>query len=254
MTDAASVSLRGKRALVTGAGQRVGQAIALALGAQGMQVAVHYRESQAGAERTATQIRSSGGGALVLAADLFSRSAARDLVDRAVAGLGGLDLLVASAASFERVPLAAVDDAAWDRSLTLNVAAPFALVQQATPALRDARGSVVFITCSSATVPMKNYLPYVVSKGALKHLMKTLALELSPEVRVNAVAPGTVMPPASYDPASVQRLERAIPLGRVGSPEDIARAVLFLASSPFVTGHELVVDGGRSVARSEHFG
>jgi pteridine reductase len=94
----------------------------------------------------------------------------------------------------------------------------------------------------------------VVSKGALKHLMKTLALELSPEVRVNAVAPGTVMPPASYDPASVQRLERAIPLGRVGSPEDIARAVLFLASSPFVTGHELVVDGGRSVARSEHFG
>jgi pteridine reductase len=101
---------------------------------------------------------------------------------------------------------------------------------------------------------MKNYLPYVVSKGALRHLMKTLALELAPDVRVNAVAPGTVMPPSSYDAAAVARLARAIPLARVGSPEDIARAVLFLASSPFVTGHELTVDGGRSVARSEHFG
>ena len=102
---------------------------------------------------------------------------------------------MASAASFEWVPLAEVDDAAWDRSLSLNLASPFALVHQAVPALRAARGSVVFITCSSATVPMKNYLPYVVSKGALQHLMKTLALELAPEIRVNAVAPGTVMPP-----------------------------------------------------------
>jgi pteridine reductase len=112
----------------------------------------------------------------------------------------------------------------------------------------------VFVTCSSATVPMRNYLPYVVSKGALKHLMKTLALELAPEVRVNAVAPGTVLPPPSYDAVAVERLARAIPLGRVGTPQDIARAVVFLASSPFVTGHELSVDGGRSVARSEHFG
>jgi pteridine reductase len=254
MTQAAPVSLRGQRALVTGAGQRVGQAIALALGTQGMRVAVHYRESRAGAEHTAREIQKSGGEALLLSADLSSRDAARELVDRAVAQLGGLDLLVASAASFERVPLAEVDDAAWDRSLSLNLATPFALVQQAAPTLRAARGNVVLITCSSATVPMKNYLPYVVSKGALKHLMKTLALELAPEVRVNAVAPGTVMPPPSYDAAAVERLERAIPLGRVGSPQDIATAVVFLASSPFVTGHELAVDGGRSVARPEHFG
>ena len=101
---------------------------------------------------------------------------------------------------------------------------------------------------------MKSYLPYVVSKGALRHLMKTLALELAPEVRVNAVAPGTVLPPPAYDDAAIARLQRAIPLAKVGSPDDIARAVLFLASSPFVTGHELNVDGGRSVARSEHFG
>lgn len=254
MTHGAVLSLRGKRALVTGAGQRVGQAIALELGAQGMDVAVHYRESRAGAEHTAAEIRRSGGNALTLSADLSARDAARGLVDDAVSALGGLDLLVASAASFERVALADVDDAAWDRSLGLNLASPFALVQRAVPALRAARGSVVFITCSSATVPMKSYLPYVVAKGALRHLMKTLALELAPDVRVNAVAPGTVLPPPDYEPAAVARLASAIPLGTVGSPQDIARAVVFLASSPFVTGHELAVDGGRSVARSEHFG
>jgi pteridine reductase len=254
MTDEAPLSLRGQRALVTGAGQRVGQAIALALGAEGMHVAVHYRESRVGAEETARRIRESGGEATLLSADLSSRDEARSLVDRALTALGGLDLVVASAASFEHVALADVDDAAWDRSLDLNLASPFALVHQAVPALRQARGSVVFVTCSSATVPMRNYLPYVVSKGALKHLMKTLALELSPEIRVNAVAPGTVMPPPTYDEATIARLSRAIPLARVGRPEDIARAVVFLAASPFVTGHELAVDGGRSVARSEHFG
>ena len=254
MSEGVPNSLRGKRALVTGAGQRVGQAIALALGAQGMHVAVHYRESRAGAEQTAELIRQSGGHAVLVAADLTSRDEARRLIERSVAELGGLDVLVPSAANFERVALAEVDDDAWDRSVDLNLASPFALVQHAVPTLRAARGSIVFITCSSATVPMRNYLPYVVSKGALKHLMKTLALELSPEIRVNAVAPGTVMPPTSYDAAAIAKLARAIPLARVGSPEDIARAVVFLASSPFITGHELAVDGGRSVARSEHFG
>lgn len=254
MATSAPVSLQGKRALVTGAGQRLGQAIALALGAQGMQVAVHYHESREGAEHTARSIEQAGGGAVLLSADLRSRQAARGLVDAALAALGGLDLVVASAASFERVPLDAVDDEAWDRSMALNLASPFALVHQAVPALRAARGSVVFVTCSSASVPMRNYLPYVVSKGALRHLMKTLALELSPEIRVNAVAPGSVLPPAAYDQEAVARLARAIPLGRVGEPADIAQAVVFLASSPFVTGHELAIDGGRSVARSEHFG
>jgi len=254
MNDGAPISLRGKRALVTGAGQRIGQAIALALGAEGMHVAVHYRESRDGAEHTANEIVASGGSAVTLAADLSSRAEARDLVDRALGELGGLDLVVASAASFERVALADVDDDAWDRSLGLNLASPFALVQRAVPALRITRGSAVLISCSSATVPMRNHLPYVVSKGALKHLMKTLALELAPEIRVNAVAPGTVMPPPSYDAKMRQRLARAIPLGRVGHANDVARAVVFLASSPFITGHELAVDGGRSVARSEHFG
>ncbi len=245
--------LQGKRALVTGAGQRLGQAIAVALGQQGMQVAVHYRQSRQGAEQTCEQIRQAGGSAVALGADLSNRHAARQLVDQAVAALGGLDLLVASAASFERHPLGSIDDDTWDRTLNLNLASPFALVSHAVPALVASRGSIVFVTCSSATVPFRNYLPYVVAKGALRHLMLTLSLELAPAIRVNAVAPGTVLPPADYDAPQLERLAHAVPLGRLGSPADVAQAVLFLASSPFVTGQEIAVDGGRSVARSERF-
>jgi pteridine reductase len=247
MTLSDAASLEGKRALVTGGGQRVGRAIALALGRAKMRVAVHYHSSKSGAESTAQAIRESGGDAVLLQANLDDRDEARRLADDALAALGGLDLFVASAASFERIPYAAVDDDAFDRSLSLNLASPFALAQRLSPALRASRGSIVFITCTSATAPFKNYLPYVVSKGALRQLMRTLALELAPDVRVNAVAPGTVLPPESMDAAAVERLVRQIPLARHGEADDVADAVLYLARAGFVTGEELVVDGGRTV-------
>lgn len=242
-----------KRALVTGAGQRLGKAIALALGATGMRVAVHYRSSREGAERTCDEIRRAGGDAFTLRADLSDRAQARRLVDEAVERLGGLDLLVPSAASFERLPYAALDDTAWDRSLELDLSAPFALAHQASPALRAARGAIVFVTCSSATTPFRNYLPYVVAKGALKQLMRALSLELAPEVRVNAVAPGTVLPPGDMSPEAIMRLAQKTPLARIGAAQDIADAVVYLARADFVTGHELVVDGGRSVAGFERY-
>ncbi|HYO97375.1 MAG TPA: SDR family oxidoreductase [Polyangiaceae bacterium] len=242
------LELRGRRALVTGAGQRVGRAIALRLGAEGMRVALHCNASVSGAENTLAALRALGSDGLVLQADLTSRDAARTLVDAACAALGGLDLLVASAASFERIALGEVDDAAWDRSLGLNLGSQFALAQRALPALRQSRGSIVFVTCSSATTPFRNYLPYVVSKGALRHLTRALALECAPEVRVNAVAPGAVLPPANTPTAALERIVSRIPLARLGEADDVAEAVVYLASAPFVTGHELVVDGGRTVA------
>lgn len=214
-----------------------------------MRVGVHYRASRAGAEQTARAIEDAGGEALLLQADLSDRERVRELGDRAVSELGGLDLLVASAASFERVPFDAIDDAAFDRSIALNLASPFALAHRVTPALRQNRGSIVFITCTSATSPYRNYLPYVVSKGALRHLMRTMAVELAPHVRVNAVAPGTILPPDTTTPEALSRLLQKVPLGRKGEPEDIARAVLFLAQSPFVTGEELLVDGGEARVR-----
>ena len=147
-----------------------------------------------------------------------------------------------------------LNDAAWDRSLGLNLASQFAIAQRALPALRAARGSIVFITCSSASTPFRNHLPYVVAKGGLKQLMRALALEAAPEVRVNAVAPGTVLPPENLDPASVERLAQSVPLRRTGGPDDVAEAVVYLARAPFVTGQEIAVNGGRAVANIERFG
>jgi pteridine reductase len=245
---------RGLRALVTGAGKRVGRSIALALGQRGGRVVVHYHHSEREAEATRRDIAAAGGEALCLRADLSDRVAARKLVQETVNALGGLDLLVASAAGYERTPLAEVSDEAWDRMLELNLTSPFVLSRHALPALRASRGSIVFVTCSSATTPFRNHLPYVVAKGALRHLMKTLALEVAPEVRVNAVAPGTVLPPETMDATTLTRLKEAILLKRFGDTDDVARAVLFLVNSPFVTGHEIAVDGGRSVAKAEQFG
>ncbi len=246
-------TLRGQRALVTGAGRRLGQQIALALGRAGARVAVHYHESQTGAEETCRAIGEAGGEAVAFAADLSQREQARSLVDRSVEALGGLDLLVGSAANFERIRFQDVSDEAFDRALSLNLSAQLALAQQAAPALRASWGSMVFITCSSATVPFRNYLPYVVSKGALRHLVKTLALELAPEIRVNAIAPGTVLPEENMADDALARVVERIPLGRTGQTDDVAEAVLYLATASFVTGHELVVDGGRTVAGFERF-
>jgi pteridine reductase len=242
------IELRGKTALVTGAGKRVGRAIALELGAAGMRVVVHFHESRKGAEETAEAVRSAGGEARLASADLSDLRAAERLAGEAVAAFGSLDLFVASAASFERIPYDAVDSEAFARSLRLNLESPFALARGLTPELRARQGSMVFITCSSATAPYKNYLPYVVSKGALRQLVRTLALELAPEIRVNAVAPGTVLPPAAMEPAVLGRLVQKIPLARHGRAEDVASAVRYLAQAEFVTGHELVVDGGAVIA------
>jgi len=248
------LELAGRSALVTGAGRRVGRAIAVRLAGAGMRVGIHYNASARGAEETLAVVRALGSDGVTLAADLSDRAAARGLVERAVDALGSLDLLVASAASFERVPLDAVDDAAWDRSLGLNLASQFALAQAAIPELRRTRGSIVFITCSSATTPFRNYLPYVVAKGGLRQLMRVLALEVAPDVRVNAVAPGTVLPPPEFPEQSLGRITARIPLARTGTAEDVAEAVVYLARAPFVTGHEIVVDGGRSVAAVESYG
>ncbi|MBN2195464.1 MAG: SDR family oxidoreductase [Polyangiaceae bacterium] len=243
--------LAGGRALVTGAGKRLGRAIALELGRRGMWVAVHYGQSAAAAEETCAAIATEGGVAFALPADLRDRAATRLLVDRAVDRLGGLDLLVVSAAGFERVAFDAIDDRAWDQMVELDLTSPFVLAQRATPSLRRARGSIVFLTCTSALAPYRHHLPYVVAKGGLSQLTRALALELAPDVRVNAVAPGTVLPPDTMGDDERARMARMLPLGRLGTADDIARAVLFLAESPFITGTEIQVDGGRALARIE---
>ncbi|MFI5307610.1 MAG: SDR family NAD(P)-dependent oxidoreductase [Polyangiales bacterium] len=241
------LELAGRRALVTGAGRRVGAAIALALGRARMRVGVHHHGSAQGALETCERIRTAGGQAQALRADLLDRAEARSLVDRAVVELGGLDLLVLSAASFERTPLHRIDDRAWDQTLALNLAAPFFMAQRAAEVLRASRGSIVLVTCASRLAPERDYLAYQLSKAALHHLMRLLALELAPEVRVNAVAPGSVLPPESFGDEQMSALLERMPLGALGSAQDVADAVVHLARSEWLTATEIVIDGGRSL-------
>jgi pteridine reductase len=242
------IDLAGKRALVTGAGTRVGAEIARALGACGMRVAVHHHGSAQGAGETCRDIEAAGGSALTFAADLYDESQARGLVDQVLGRFGGLDLLVSSAGNFDDASLATASSTHWDRALGLNVRAPFSLVQQAAPALQRSHGSVVLVTCATRLSPLPGYLPYQVSKAALHQLMRVLALELAPTVRVNSVAPGTVLPPAGMHAAARAELVRQIPLGTTGGASSVAQAVVYLAQASFVTGTEIVVDGGRSLA------
>jgi len=240
------LDLNGRAALVTGAGTRLGASIARALGAAGCDVIVHYASSADGAATVAEDVTRLGRRAITMQADLTDRSAIERLARGAMDAFGRLDVLVHNAANFDRVPPGELSAEAWDRALALNATAPYLLTLALAPALRAARGSVIAITCISAERPWKNYIPYSVSKAALAHLVRGLSLGLAPEVRVNGVAPGTVLPPTQYDEKTLERLRARVPLERIGEPGDVARAVVFLAENDYLTGQIIAADGGRS--------
>jgi pteridine reductase len=227
------------QALVTGAAKRLGRAIALELHRAGARVAVHYRESKKEAEETAALL----GGAPLIQGDQ-AREPER-IVREASRALGGLDLLVCSAARFEQAPSDQLPRAQFEAMLESNLTGPFYLMQAALPMLRASRGSIVtLLDLCGTTQVWKGYAHYAASKAGLAALTRLLALEWAPEVRVNGVAPGAVL---LQEGADTGRLANRIPLGRIGTPEDVARAVLFLAKEPFITGEILTVDGGRSL-------
>jgi pteridine reductase len=211
-----------------------------------MHVAVHYHGSDAGAAETCAAIEGAGGSASAHRADLYRREEVLGLAD-AVLAEADLDLLVPSAANFDRVAFDAIEADHIRRAFTLNFEAPLLLAQRCAPALRRTRGAIVLITDAGLTRPPRDYAPYLASKAAVQRLTQILAIELAPDVRVNAVAPGTVLPPPDMGDDEVAELVAHIPLGRVGTAEDVARAVVHLATSDFVTGQELVVDGGHRV-------
>lgn len=242
------LDLHGRTALVTGGGARLGAAIVRALAAAGCDTIIHYGHSAEGAGAVAAEVERLGRKAFLLQADLSSRAQIAALAEQALAATGTIDVLVHNAANFERTPPEELSADAWDRALALNVTAPYLLTTALAPALRRARASVIAITCLSAKRPWKNYIPYSVSKAALTSLVEGLALGLAPAVRVNAVAPGTVLPPSDYDDETLARIRAPIPLDRFGTAEDVARAVVFLAENDYLSGQTITVDGGRSVA------
>jgi len=241
--------LAGRVALVTGAGRRVGRALAVALGARGMHVVVHYHASSAGADQTALLITRAGGSAEVLQADLGDTADAERLIDRTAAVRGSLDVLVNSAAVMLRTPLGETTTADWDAMFALNVRAPYFLAQRAAPALRAVRGTIINIADLAAFETWPAYVPHGLTKAAVVQMTRALARVLAPEVRVNAIAPGVVLLPEGWSDADAEHLRATTPLNRLGSPEDVAGAMLYLLDAPFVTGEVLTVDGGRHVRK-----
>jgi pteridine reductase len=240
------MELRGRPALVTGAGRRVGRAIALALGERGMHVAVHYNASAAGAEETATLVREAGGEATTFSANLLDPDAPAALVDDVATRLGGLAVLVNSAAGMQRTPLPDVTPAAWDAIFALNLRAPFFAAQAAARHMADG-GAIVNIADLAAFETWPAYVPHGISKAGIVQMTRALARAMAPSVRVNAVAPGAVMLPDEWGPDAAERLARTTPLGRLGGATDVAQAVLYLLDADYVTGETIVVDGGRRV-------
>jgi NAD(P)-dependent dehydrogenase (short-subunit alcohol dehydrogenase family) len=238
--------LAGKAALVTGGARRLGRAIVEALAADGARVAIHHHESAAEARALAQSLERAGHPPpVVVQADLRDPAQLDELARAVPRALGRLDVLVNSASVLLRQPFGSVSAAMWDAVLDLNLRAYFLLAQALAPALRQARGVIVNISDVAAFEPWPSYLPHSISKAGVEMLTRGLARILAPEVRVNAIAPGPVLLGEDLAEASRRRIVETIPLGRVGTPEDVVRAVRFLLASDFVTGTTIVVDGGQ---------
>ena len=248
MTDA--LPLSGRTALVTGAARRVGAQIARSLHAAGANVMIHCHRSLAEAQRLAAQLEQArAGSAAVSVTDLRDTAALPGLIAGTCDRFGALDLLINNASSFYPTPIGQITLAQWNDLIGTNLQAPLFLAQAAAPELRRRGGSLLNIVDIHGLRPLREHAVYSAAKAGLIMLTRALARELAPQVRVNAIAPGAVLwPEQGLDEARRDRIRAQTPLQRPGSPEDIARAVLFFATqAPFVTGQVLAVDGGRSI-------
>jgi pteridine reductase len=237
------VETKGLKVLVTGGARRIGRAICLGLAEQGAHVAIHFHTSEEEAREVAGQCP----GSVLLQADLSDAGAADDLVQSAARALGGLDVLVNSASVYQARPALEIDEQHWRESLDINLTAPFFLAQSAGKLMRTAgRGLIVNLTDWAVQRPYPAYLAYYAAKAGLASLTAGLARTLAPEVRVNAIAPGAILPPEGADDAKIDAIRRAAPLLRMGGVESVVSTVMFLVGNDFVTGETITVDGGRS--------
>ncbi len=248
------ISLNGKIALVTGAGIRLGRAIAAALASRDCRMILHCNSSRRGADELARDIHRKGGEAVVIQADLSQKGAAKNVARAAQKAFGGVDILVNNAAIFWPTPLDDLSEKQLDAFYAVNLKAPYILCSEIGRHMKRRAeksghladgGAILNIACLAGLRPWKTHIPYSISKAGVVSLTQGLAKLLAPEVRVNAIAPGTVLPPEDASPESVSALIEKIPLKKSGSPDDVVEAAMYLLSAPFVTGQILAVDGGR---------
>jgi pteridine reductase len=240
------MALNGRVAVITGGAVRLGKALVLALAREGVRVAVHYNSSAGPAEKTVAEVNESGGDAVAIQGDLSQPSQAPAVIERAAAHFGQVDILVNSAAIFEPADLAHTTEASWDKHFAINLKAPFFLSQAfAAHVGRDRSGHIVNIADWRGLRPDTGFLAYSLTKAGVLSLTKGLALALAPNIQVNAIAPGAILPPPGKDQAYLDQLAEAIPAQRVGSPAEIARTLIYLLKSDFVTGETIFVTGGQ---------
>ena len=240
------MDLKNKVALVTGGARRIGRAIAMNLAAHGTSIAVHYRTSQSEADAIVAEISSKGGKAQTFHADLEHVAEIEQIVAKVLDTFGRIDILINSASIFAPIPLTEITERDWDANLDTNLKAPFFLSKFAAAAMRkQGAGKIVNLGDWAGIRPYKDYLPYSVSKSGLIGLTKALAKELAPEVQVNCIALGMVMPPEDYSKEEVERLVSRTLTKKMGTPEDVARAVIFFCETDFATGTILPLEGGR---------
>ncbi|HXE76189.1 MAG TPA: glucose 1-dehydrogenase [Candidatus Xenobia bacterium] len=238
--------LEGQVALVTGGARRIGRSIALALAGAGARVAVHYNTSKGDAEATRREIEQRGGEAFLTQGDLSRVDEARRVAEAALQHFGRVDLLINNAGIWEPHHWDKITEAVWDRFLDTNLKSQFFLAQALAPQMKQrGRGCIVNLASIGGLRAWSEFIPYCVSKAGVIMLTRALAKALGPEIRVNAVAPGSVQFPGE---APDQNYIRRAPLQRTGTPDDIVQTVLFLCTSAdFVTGQTIVVDGGFSL-------
>jgi len=242
--------MENKTALITGAAQRIGAEISRTLHASGMNIVIHYRGSRQQAEDLCNEFNAHrADSAIALQADLLNINELTSLVQKAAEYWGQLDALVNNASSFYPTPVGSITDAQWDDLMGSNLKAPLFLSQAATPYLQKTRGCIVNIVDVHGFRPMKQHPVYCAAKAGLAMLTQSLARELGPEIRVNGVAPGAIMWPASeMDDQTQQAILQRTALKRQGKPEDIANTVRFLiGEADYITGQVIPVDGGRSL-------
>jgi pteridine reductase len=239
--------LEGRVALVTGAAKRLGRAVSLRLAEHGADVAVHYGNSKDDALSLVEEIRKMGRRSSAFSADLRNIPAIQPLVDNVAKEFGRLDILINNAANFVEAKFGQTTEATLNASLDTNLKAPFFCAQAAAPYLaKSGHGVIINFADIGGLLGWKEFLPHSISKAGVILMTRTLAKELGPLVRVNAIAPGTITMPGD-PPEWQENFVKLAPLQRTGTPQDIADAVLYLLTAEFVTGHVLIVDGGRTL-------
>ena len=244
--------MQDKTVLITGGAKRVGAAICRRLHGAGANLMLHYRASAGEARLLQAELNHTRPKSVsLIQADLLDLNKLPSVVEQTLQAFGRLDALVNNASTFFPTTVGEITEASWNDLIGTNLQVPLFLAQAAAPALRKAQGAIVNLSDIHAERPLKNYVVYSIAKSGLAGLTRSLARELAPEVRVNAVAPGPILWPddESFDELSRQRIISHTPLKREGTPDDIARAVHFLlADADYITGETINVDGGRNMA------